>query len=102
MAGLAAALDGAVEQHFSDMSLVTVRDVLKEMQGSPTEAAATKIVAELDATQQDTLMKAVYVGLAKDHKNSSVYFRWHAALYEAAGPGAIVRVIADKPPKVAA
>eukprot|EP00672_Neobodo_designis_P022452 CAMPEP_0174850040 /NCGR_PEP_ID=MMETSP1114-20130205/18756_1 /TAXON_ID=312471 /ORGANISM="Neobodo designis, Strain CCAP 1951/1" /LENGTH=102 /DNA_ID=CAMNT_0016084463 /DNA_START=37 /DNA_END=345 /DNA_ORIENTATION=+ len=102
MAGLVAALDAAAEQHFSDMTLVTVRDALKEVQSSPSEAAATKAVAELTPAQQDTLMKVIYVGLAKDHKNSSVYFRWHAALYEAAGAGAIVRVIADKPPKVVA
>jgi hypothetical protein len=95
-------LDAAVDQHFADMTLTSLRDVLKEVQANGTEAAIAKELERLSPAQMDTLMKAVYIGLAKDSKNSSIYFRWHNALFKTAGSGSIVRVIADKPPKVAA
>lgn len=99
---LAAALDAAAEQRFSDMNLVSVNSVLKVINaGSSSADAIRKAVQELDDYQHDTLMKVLYVGMAKDFKQSSTYFKWHAALYEIAGAGTIVRVIADKPPKVA-
>ena len=90
-------LDAAEYQHFQDMSMVTIRDIIKELQTAPNDAVVAKEVEALTPTQRDTLMKSVYVGLANDCKNSTTYFKWHAAVYAVGGAGCIVRVISDKP-----
>ncbi len=89
-------LDAIAEQHFSDMSTRTVRDALKEVAKNTADAAIAKEIGKLTPEQQGSLMKVVYVGLASDPANSAVYLKWHAALFEAAGPGAIIRTLTDK------
>ena len=93
---LAQALDAVADQHFSDMSSRTVRDTLKEVSKVSGDAAITKAITNLSQQQQDVLMKVVYVGLSSDPGNSSVYLKWHASLFEVAGPGAIIRTLTDK------
>lgn len=93
-------LDRVAPVRFPDMTMVNARDALREIQAAPNETVITKEVEGLSDAQRDTLMKVVYVGLANDYKNSSVYFKWHAALFAAAGPGSIVRVMTDKAPKL--
>lgn len=97
---LARSLDEVANQRFPEMTMVTVRNALKEIQGTSDAAAIGSEVAKLTTEQRDTLMKVVYVGLGKDFKNSSTYFKWHSAAYGAGGAGSIIRVITDKEPKV--
>lgn len=49
----------------------------------------------LDAEEADTLLKYVYKALSVPSDKSGVWLRWHAALVEKAGTGAIVRVITE-------
>jgi hypothetical protein len=97
---LARSLDEVAPQRFPAMTMVTVRGALKEIQAISDVAAIGAEIAKLTTDQRDTLMKVLYVGLGKDFKNSSTYFKWHAAAYGAGGAGSIIRVITDKEPKI--
>lgn len=97
---IVAALEGVVSnaRHFDQMNSRVCRDALKELvkvAGSG-DAAIGKEIAKLDQQQQDTLMKIVYVGLSSDPSNSAAFLKWHAALFEKAGAGAIIRTLTDK------
>lgn len=59
------------------------------------ESELGAIVMALDAEEADTLLKYVYKALSVPSDKSSVWLRWHAALVEKAGTGAIVRVITE-------
>jgi hypothetical protein len=96
---LAAALDKLAPLHFPQITFFAARDVVKELTASSaSETAIEKCVHGLSSAHQDILMKVLYVALSSDAKNSTVYLKWHGALYAAAGPGAIMRVLTDKPP----
>lgn len=103
---LAPLLDKHAAVAFDAMTPLSVRDVLKELSAAAgNDAVVGKEVTLLTAAQQDTLMKIIYVGLASDAKQSSAWFKWHAALHQVAGAGAIVRTLTDitaKPPTDAA
>jgi hypothetical protein len=98
MSALVTALDALSGQHFNVMSSRTCRDALKELAKAPTEAAIAKEVQRLTPAQLDTLVKVVYVGLAADPSASAVFFKWHAAAFEAGGTGAIIRTLTSKAP----
>lgn len=92
---LGAALDKLSAQHFPQMTFLHIKDVTKEMLSA--NADPERSCKSLNTEQLDTLMKSVYVALANDAKNSTVYLKWHGAVYAAAGPGAVIRVLTDKP-----
>ena len=92
----ASQLDKLATIAFPQLTFLICRDVVKEMQGA-NETVMKNEMARLNDAQKDILMKVIYVALGNDCKNSPLYFKWHAALYEAAGVGSIVRVITDKP-----
>jgi len=100
MASLADKLDELSALHFAEMTMVKVRPVATDMMDAGGSDAVIKgELDKLEPYQVDVLMKAVYVCLANDCKNSAVYFKWHAALHDRGGPGSIVRTLTDKPPK---
>jgi hypothetical protein len=99
---LAAALDKLGPLHFPQITYLAAKDVLREvLQIAGNDAVIERELQRLTEQQLDTMMKVIYCALNADSKNSSVFLKWHAAVYAAAGPGAIVRVISDKPPTVA-
>jgi hypothetical protein len=96
---LASAVDMVSHLHFPEMTPSTVRDVTKELLAlANNETVVEKELSMMNSDQLDVLMKVIYVGLAGDFKNSASYLKWHAAAYEKAGPGAIVRTLSDKSP----
>lgn len=95
---LAAALEKLVPLHFPQITFFAARDVVKELSASSSEAAIEKHVNSLSSAHQDVLMKVLYVAMSSDCKNSTLYLKWHSALYTVAGPGAIMRVLTDKVP----
>lgn len=95
---LTAGLDKIQPVAFESLSMVNARDVIKEILGCPNDGVMEKEIERLNQTQQDTLMKVIYLGLAKDSRMCTQYLKWHAALYSVTGAGAIIRTLADKPP----
>ena len=85
-------------EHFSEMTYLTVKDVIKELQGITNETVMQNEIKKLAPEQLDVLMKVVYIGLANDCRNSTIYFKWHAAVYEHGSSGCIIRTITDKAP----
>ncbi|KAJ1625061.1 actin-related protein 2/3 complex subunit 5 [Pavlovales sp. CCMP2436] len=59
------------------------------------EAELAVVVGVLDADEAEVLLKYVYRCLSTPSDKSALWFRWHAALVERTGPGAVVRVIAE-------
>jgi hypothetical protein len=99
---LAAALEKLAPLHFPQITFFAAREVVRELSASSSDAAIEKHISGLSSAHQDVLMKVLYVALASDSKNSTLYLKWHSALYTAAGPGAIMRVLTDKPPAATA
>jgi hypothetical protein len=94
---LASSIDKVAALHFSQMEYFGVRDVAKEMvKLAANEVLMTRECEGLSDAQRDVAIKVAYVGLANDSPNSAAYFKWHAALCEQSGPGAIMRVLCDK------
>lgn len=96
--GLPQLLDEVGHIPFSAMSFLAAKPVAKELCACGSDSAMNAELKRLTDAQHDTLMKVVYCCLANDHKNSSVYFKWHGALFVQAGSGAILRCLTDKPP----
>ena len=98
MAALPTALDSVESIEFPRMTPRNVREVLKELTAAPAEAVMRKEISRLTPAQQDTLMKVIYVGLGGDPAAATTLQKWHALLFEVAGPGSIVRTLTDKAP----
>jgi hypothetical protein len=102
MSILGAALDKLSPLHFPQITYLAAKDVLREVLTiAGNDTVMDRELQRLNEQQQDTMMKVLYCALNADSKNSSVFLKWHAALYAITGPGAIVRVISDKVPKAA-
>jgi 5,10-methylene-tetrahydrofolate dehydrogenase/methenyl tetrahydrofolate cyclohydrolase len=81
---------------FPQLTFLKAKPVLKDIAAITSEQAIDKEVKKLSSQEADALMKTLYVGLANDSGNSSVYFKWHAALYQAAGPGTVIRTLTEQ------
>ncbi|KAG8459745.1 hypothetical protein KFE25_003197 [Diacronema lutheri] len=53
------------------------------------------VAHSLDPDEADVLLKYVYRALSTPSDKAAAWLRWHAALVERAGPGAIMRVITE-------
>ena len=94
---IGAALDKLAPLHFPQITYLAAKDVVREILTiAGNDTIIERELQRLNEQQLDTMMKVIYVSLNTDSKNSSVYLKWHAAVYAISGPGAIVRVIADK------
>mmetsp|Transcript_39412 Transcript_39412/g.45854 ORF Transcript_39412/g.45854 Transcript_39412/m.45854 type:complete len:112 (+) Transcript_39412:40-375(+) len=98
IAPLVTALEKIASLHFPQITFFNAREVVKEMLATSSEQSIDRSVQQLSSPMRDVLMKVVYVALSSDPKNSTTFFKWHAAIYKAAGPGSILRVVTDKPP----
>lgn len=84
--------------YFAQITFFAAREVVKELLATSSEQAIERTVQQLTSPQRDVLMKVVYVSLANDSKNSTTFFKWHAAVYKVSGPASIMRVLTDKAP----
>jgi hypothetical protein len=99
MSIIGAALDKLSPLHFPQITYLAAKDVLREILAvAGNDTVIERELQRLNEQQLDVMMKVIYCALNADSKNSSVFLKWHAAVYAIAGPGAIVRVISDKPP----
>jgi hypothetical protein len=85
---------------FPDMNLINVREILKEISNTGTDAVIQQEVDKLVGTPHlaDALMKVIYIGLRDggNPKANANLFKWHSALVDAVGSSAIVRCLTDK------
>jgi actin related protein 2/3 complex subunit 5 len=95
---LAEAVARVAPLHFPQMTFLATKEVHGALLALGTsDAVMEREIGKLSLEHRDVLMKVLYVCLAADTKNSSSYLKWHGAMYEAAGPGSICRVLTDKP-----
>lgn len=98
MAALANALDTLEKIEFNRMNTRNCRDALKEITKTTAENTIKAEIAKLSDGQRDALMKVVYVGLSNDPASSAALLKWHALLFEVAGPGSIIRTLTSQAP----
>ncbi|XP_063862765.1 actin-related protein 2/3 complex subunit 5-C-like isoform X2 [Scylla paramamosain] len=76
-----------------DMALNLVLKVLLSVSKSQMD----QIIASLDKTQLDVLMKYIYRGFERPSEGSSaILLIWHEKVYNVGGVGCIVRVLTDR------
>lgn len=64
---------------------------------SVSKSQMDQIIAALDKTQLDVLMKYIYRGFEKPSEGSSaILLIWHEKVYNVGGVGCIVRVLTDR------
>ncbi|KAH7824265.1 putative actin related protein 2/3 complex, subunit 5 [Monocercomonoides exilis] len=66
------------------------------MKCKDTALEMNNIINPLQLVQMDALMRVIYFGLEKA-ENCQFLLKWHAAVYEKAGVGSIVRYLCDRP-----
>ena len=77
-----------------DAALQLVLKVLLTIKNAEQVKAAVK---QLDNDQKDVLMKYIYRGFEIPSEGSSAHLLlWHEKVFEEAGVGSIVRVLADR------
>ena len=66
--------------------------------GSVRSGDIQSLLATLDESSIDSLMRSVYAGLAAPSQNNcAVLLSWHERIVEVAGEGVIVRVLTHRP-----
>jgi len=85
---------GAKDQSIKDYNSETVMNVLVSVK----ESEIKSLIAGLNVTQQEALLKFVYKGfeLAQRNENFATLLKWHEQLVEVGGLAAIVRCFADR------
>lgn len=64
---------------------------------SVSKSQMDQIIASLDKTQLDVLMKYIYRGFERPSEGSSaILLIWHEKVYNVGGVGCIVRVLTDR------
>ena len=101
MARLADHLDTLEPTAFNQMNSRNCREALKEVSKTTADATIKAEIAKLSDSQKDVLMKVVYVGLSSDPAAAPTFLKWHAILFEASGPGAIIRTLTSQAPVAA-
>jgi len=75
-----------------DANAATVEKVLNAL----TEAEISAVVEALDLEACDTLMKYLYRFMAGSFANNALLLKLHAAVFDKAGNGAIIRSMTDR------
>ncbi|EAN80710.1 putative ARP2/3 complex 16kDa subunit [Trypanosoma cruzi] len=98
MTQLTELIDRLDTKTFPDMTFSSIRAIANYMNSHTTNNNDIENdLSTLNTQQRDILMKVLYCCLANDSRYSATYFRWHEKLYAAAGSGAIIRVMTDRP-----